>query len=53
MSLSLIFPGVNTVLRSLKLTPGDAVLATSLTYGSLKNLFRDFEENICPGEMNC
>ncbi|XP_070177170.1 uncharacterized protein [Littorina saxatilis] len=41
--------GVNTVVRSLKLEPGDAILGTSLTYGSLKNLWHDMAENISPG----
>ncbi|KAL8613278.1 hypothetical protein ACOMHN_001602 [Nucella lapillus] len=40
--------GVNCVLRSLKLKAGDAVMGTSLTYHSLKELWRDLEENIHP-----
>lgn len=45
--------GVNAVLRSLKLQAGDAILATTLTYGSLRNLWVDLEERIYPEGVQC
>nr|KAG5710615.1 hypothetical protein BaRGS_013261 [Batillaria attramentaria] len=40
--------GVNVILRSCQLKPGDAIMANSLTYGAMKNLWRDLTRRIYP-----
>ena len=44
------FPGVNTVLKSVILKPGDGVLATNITYRAVANTCQHVCDKV-PGEF--